>query len=378
MRAAFLTEKYPPDIGGLAVSAARLVQLLTAAGVEVHVFVPADHLAPGQMTCENQVNPIVHRFGVYRRTDDSLTAWFDYLTAAHQQRPFDLIHTYFITRAGFVAVYAGRFLNLPVVVSARGNDLDRAVFDPAKAAHILYALSHADAVTANCTVLARKAQALAPGCREVVIPNGIDAAQYQPGLRDERLVLSLGLENKALLGFVGEARAKKGLAPMLLAFQEIAHDRPAALLLVGGVRPGEDQEMVTVFKKQNPDLTIHVVPYLPHEELPAYYNLMDVLLLPSLRDGLPNALLEGMACERAVAAAAAGGMTDVIRDGENGLLIPPGDVEALVGAVRELLDDKEKRLRIGHNARNTIRQSFTLEKELQANLDLYRQLGVTV
>ena len=86
---------------------------------------------------------------------------------------------------------------------------------------------------------------------------------------------------------------------MLIAYRAVAQQRPAVLLLVGGVRR-DDKELLKVFQKQQPDLPIVVVPYTASETLPAYYNLIDVLVLPSMRDGLPNALLEGMACERAI------------------------------------------------------------------------------
>ncbi len=168
---------------------------------------------------------------------------------------------------------------------------------------------------------------------------------------------------------------KKGFASLLIAYRAVAQQRPAALLLVGGVRR-DDKELLKVFQKQQPDLPVVVVPYIAHEALPAYYNLMDVLALPSIRDGLPNALLEGMACERAIAGTAVGGIPDAIVDGANGRLVPPGDADALAQAIDELLNDDDLRRRFGTRARDTVLRDFTLEQELEKNLALYRQLLV--
>jgi glycosyltransferase involved in cell wall biosynthesis len=96
--------------------------------------------------------------------------------------------------------------------------------------------------------------------------------------------------------------------------------------------------------------------------------------MPSLRDGLPNALLEAMACERAVLATEAGGISDAIQDGENGRMVPVSDLQALVAAALELLADSEERQRLGRAARQTVLAEFSLEQELQANLTLYDRL----
>ena len=284
-----------------------------------------------------------------------------------------MLHAYYVTQLAFVGVYAGRTLDLPTIVSARGNDLDRAVFDPAKTAQVLYALQQSDAITTNSRDLMRKARALAPTRSVHLIPNGVDAQHFRSAPRDELLAQSLGLSGRSVVGFVGEARSKKGLASLLIAYRSVAQQRPAVLLLVGGVRR-DDKELLKVFQKQQPDLPIVVVPYTASEALPAYYNLIDVLVLPSLRDGLPNALLEGMACERAIVATTAGGIPDAIIDGENGRLVAPGDTNALTAAIIDLIDDADLRQRLGQAARARVLRDFTLEQELEKNLTLYRAL----
>jgi glycosyltransferase involved in cell wall biosynthesis len=370
MRIALLSEKYPPDPGGLAVSVQRLAHLLISAGHQVQVFAPHDTPESPQLSIDGVT---VQRLGVLHRTDDTLAEWFNTLLTHHRQQPFDVLHTYYVTQLAFVGVYAGRTLGVPTIVSARGNDLDRAVFDPAKTAQVLYALQQADAITANSHDLVRKAQALAPARSVQLIPNGVDAQHFRSAPRDKQLARSLGLEGRSVIGFVGEARSKKGLASLLIAYRTVAQQRPAVLLLVGGVRR-DDKELLKVFQKQQPDLPIVVVPYTTREALPAYYNLIDVLVLPSLRDGLPNALLEGMACERAIVATTAGGIPDAIVDGENRRLVAPGDTPALAAAMIDLIDDAELRQRLGQAARASVLRDFTLEQELEKNLALYYEL----
>ena len=375
MNICILSDKYPPDVGGLAVSTRRLAHGLAQAGHTVCVSAPTASVAPGSITPSSDDGVTVHRIGAHRRADDTLADWFDHVVALHAAHRLDVIHALYVAQPAFVAVTAARYLGAPSVISARGNDLDRAAFDPGQFSQISWALQNADAVTTVTTDLARKARALAPGCKAHFIPNGVDTKLYTSGPRDEALAASLGLGDAPVIAFVGEARQKKGLTILLPAFARVCvhHNPPPTLLLVGGVRK-DDEPILQVFRRQNPTLNVCVVPNVAHEQLPAYYRLADVLVIPSLRDGMPNALLEGMACKRAIVASNVGGMPDVLRHGENGVLVPRGDISALADAILELLDDPSRRAQLGHAARATVTTDYTPEKELECNFGIYRRV----
>jgi glycosyltransferase involved in cell wall biosynthesis len=317
---------------------------------------------------------MLHRVGASRRSDDTLAGWFDMIVALHTARPFDLLHGYYLVRAGYVCVFAARYLGIPSIVSARGNDLDRSVFDPARAGATLWTLTHADGVTAVSSDLARRAVALGARGPVTVVHNGVDTTGFVPRTKDRQLADRLGLSpHLPTVGFVGEARLKKGLSVLLLAFEQLAGNQPLQLLLVGGVRD-DDVAVLEVFRRRRPDLPLYVAAHAPHAELPAYYGLIDVLALPSLHDGLPNALLEGMACGRPIVASAVGGIPDAVADSVNCRLVPAGDVAALVDALSALIGAPEECLRLGAAARKTVCERFTLGLEVAANLALYRQV----
>jgi len=379
MNILILTEKYPPDAGGLAVSTHRLAHGLARTGHAVCVSVLCDSAAPGGAVEADDAGLSVFRIGIQRRPDDTLAGWFDHVVALHAGRGFNIIHAMYVTRPAFVAVTAARYLGWPSVVSARGNDLDRTAFDPGKFSQIAWALRNASAVTAVTADLARKACAFVPGLKVHIVPNSVDAECFAPGPRDEALATALGLTGVEIVAFVGEARQKKGLTVLLPAFARSCarSDRKLALLMVGGVRK-DDAPVLEVFRRQNPALGICLVPAVCHAELVAYYHLADVLVVPSLRDGMPNALLEGMACEKAVVASRVGGIPDVLcREGaENGVLVPPGDVTALSDAILALLADLPLRTRLGRAARLTVTSDFTPAQEIERNMEVYRSLTV--
>ncbi len=369
----FLSDTYPPDVGGLAISTERNARLFVQAGHEVHICVPSVSLPPGEVrkTVEDGVE--VHRLGPQKKMHDTLTDWFELVAGLGRELSFDLLHGFFAAYAGYLAAYTARYLGIRSVVSVRGNDLDRLIFDWARAPFILYALEQADVVTAVTQDLRRKVLALVNRQRVVHVPNSVDAERFHPSIPNVALRDKLGLDQGYVLGFVGEARAKKGLALLLKAFAKVATKADAHLLLIGGLRP-KDEEVYQLFRRRNPQLSLCPVPYVPQSELVDYYNLMDLILMPSLRDGLPNVLLEAMACGRTVVASDVGGLSDVIEDGQNGFLVPPRDKQALVDRTLSALADADQRRVLGQAARETILRDYTPQHELNNNLRIYHQL----
>ena len=351
---------------------------MSSAGHHVRVFCPSLNLSPSEKRTLTHNGVSVTRFGAHKRVDDTLVDWFELLVEEHKRQPLDVLHAYFLTQAGFVATYAGKYLDLPSVVSIRGNDIERAPFDPGKFSHVLYALQNASALTTNASELIKKTRAFID--REVVlIPNGIDTTLFKPTLRNEILAEALGLkENERVIGFVGELRQKKGLATLLRAYAQINRLQPTTLLIVGEIRIGEDKRLFDEFQLSIPNAKIIVSGYVSNYDLPSYYSLMEVMVHPSLRDGLPNAVLEAMACEKPVIATPVGGVLDVVKDCENGRIVPVNDVNSLTSIIQEVLLDENLQKHLGRSARQTVHSKFTLQNELDSNLLLYRNLGLRV
>jgi glycosyltransferase involved in cell wall biosynthesis len=367
-----LADTYPPDVGGLAISVRRNARNLAAAGHEVHVVTPSESRSPDAWQAETDGPVTVHRLGTHPRLRDTLADWFELTVNLDMAAAFDLFHGYFIAYAGYVATLAARYRGKPSIVSARGNDIDVMPFDHRRAIFVFKALEWANAITAVTQDLARKVTALS-GREDVhLIHNGVAADRFTPRPPDPELRAALGLDDRPVIGFLGEARAKKGLGRLLRVFPQLYEKVPVQMLLVGGVR-SKDRGMVDFFRRQHPDLPLRLVPPQPNEEMSPYYALCDIVILPSLRDGLPNTLLEAMACGRPVVASAVGGMLDVVTDGLDGILLPHDD-DTWVETLHQLLLDPQARERLGQTARQTVLTRFTTPRELEAVLAVYEQV----
>jgi len=110
-------------------------------------------------------------------------------------------------------------------------------------------------------------------------------------------------------------------------------------------------------------------------DVPDLLAAADVFALPSLFEGSPLAVLEAMAARRALVSSAIGGTNEVVVDGESGLLVPPGDSDALAAALRRLLEDQQLRGRLGGAARARVEQHFTPQVARQQIETIYRELA---
>ncbi len=195
--------------------------------------------------------------------------------------------------------------------------------------------------------------------------NGVDLERFSPasagddrGGGSERLRAELGLAAGApVVGFVGRLTRDKGIADLADAFfDEILVRFPRArLLLVGDFEAGDPVSAATRRRLAGDGRVAR--PGFVEDPAP-YYRLMDVLALPSYREGFPNTPLEAAASGVPVVGYAVTGTVDAIEDGVTGALVPAGDRRALAGALCAYLEDPERRRRHGLAARRRVEQYF--------------------
>ncbi len=421
-RLLFITERFAPDIGGVARSSARIAAALAAGrepeaeatasddvggsgdggdsgdvgnsggrgqgrdrGIDVDVLAWTRTLAPGAMNSERVTLPTgsitLHRLGLFGSWDSSMQHTLNVLDWLHQRAHYRAVWGHYVFPAGFMAVWFAELHGLASIVSARGNDIDRLMFPPGDFARLRWTLERAQVVTAVSRDLARKIDLLLgqPG-RAVAIPNAVDGDVFSPGEPDGALRAALGIQaDECVLGFSGELRHKKGTPFLLAALSEVRRQRPACLLIIGAVR-ARDEAQLASYRAANPDDAARII-ITGHLDDPAevcrHLRLCDLLLQPSLWDGMPNAVLEAMACERVVLASDAGGIPEMIRPGREGYLLPRANLHRLGSAALELLAlPSAERRAIGVAARARVLDGFAPPRERAALADIIGQLDV--
>lgn len=243
---------------------------------------------------------------------------------------FDLIDAHFLYPDGIAAAAIGRMLNVPVVVTARGNDLSLYPRWTVPRAYLRWCLRNTAAVITVCQALADAARVLVPERNDFhVLRNGVDLDKFRPLDRDAAR-RDLGIDGFTLIS-VGHLIERKGHHLIVEALSEL----PGVTLLIAG-----DGEMAGTLRNLARKLgvaeRVRFLGNIPHDTLIRYYNAADALVLASSREGWANVLLEAMACGTPVVATAIWGTPEVVRTAEAGQLVQARTPEAIAGGVKTL------------------------------------------
>ena len=307
------------------------------------------------------VDVVVDAVGSYRRS-----AWIRQLELVGRlilvHGRVDGVEGHVLFPAGLVALVAGRVHRAPVVLYAHGSD----VMSTAWRNRLTEALArlvarHADRVVTNSAAAASWVARLGAAAR--VVSPGVDLQQFQPGGR----VLArdrLGVASDARIAlFVGEVDELKG-ADLFAAAIDAA---PAWT----GVMVGRGA-LAAAIRTRRPSIVM--VGEVSHDRVPGWMQAADVVVVPSRREALGLAAIEALACGTPVIAAAVGGLIEVVRDNENGLLVPPVDVAALSAALARLLDPV-LRARLAAAGPASVAR-FDLGEATRSMAEVWAELGV--
>jgi glycosyltransferase involved in cell wall biosynthesis len=327
VKVVFLTTSYPREEGDFAGRfAAELAERLRGRRVEVDVVAPGEFrdygLAYGAGMTAN-----------VRRRPWALPPMLGSMARAVRRASgdADLVHAFWLPNAA-VAFAAGK----PVVVTLPGTDMELARRAPRPAAWVLRRVRVALPVAGAFAEQARRL-----GARDVrVIPTGLELPPEPGEPADPPEVL-----------YAGRLSEEKGV-------EDLAAVAEGLNLVVAGDGP------LRALLPQARGM-------LPREQLYALMERASVVVCPSRRDGFPVVCAEAMAHTRPVVASAVGGLPDMVRDGETGLLVPPRDPAALRAAIDRLLADAELRVRLGRAARERIAELCSWDRVLDRTIQAY-------
>jgi glycosyltransferase involved in cell wall biosynthesis len=207
--------------------------------------------------------------------------------------------------------------------------------------------------------------------RLTVIPNAVDVAPFDSAVAVPRE--SLGVPPGAFLTlYVGRLNVQKALPVLLDAAELVIASRPDWHLALAG--DGPEHDWLRSRLATSPALAAKVHPLGPRGDVPGLLKTADLLVLPSLWEGMPNVVLEAMAARRAVVATAVEGTEDLVIPGETGWLIPPGDAPALSAALLAAASDPERLRRMGEAARGRVEVFHSPEQTVRAYERLWGEI----
>ncbi|HET7584639.1 MAG TPA: glycosyltransferase [Gemmatimonadaceae bacterium] len=367
MRVVFLAHSFPRYAGDAAGSfLLRLAVALRDQGVEVRALAPG---APGVAQDDELEGIPVRRFRYAPRAWERLaytgtmaadvaasptakialggflaSSLWSTLALTRRWRP-ELLHAHWWFPGGVVARWASRLSGTPLVTTVHGTDVRLARSSRAARALLRPVLGRSRAVTAVSSWLASELHGIAPESTPHVSPMPVDTLAFtpEPVVPRQRLL------------YVGRLTRQKGVRTLV---QALAIARPALELDVIGAGP-EEAPLRALAEELGVGPRVRWHRPMPQPELAAWYRGAAAVVIPSVDEGLGLVAAEALLCGAPVVASRSGGLPDVVRDGETGLLVPPGDAQALAAAITALLARPDRGAALACAGREHVLRTFS-------------------
>jgi glycosyltransferase involved in cell wall biosynthesis len=374
---------FHPLLGGAQMHTLRLCRYLLTQGVDVQVITRSHPGLPAREIIDGVAvyrTPILHPSKIIA----SLSFTFFALRELYARREhYQIVHCHEMLSPMTTGLLAKSLLKRRIVINPhRGGYLGD-----------VYKLTHTRPMTGGLRLkwvraqgdvfiaVSREIAGELTGCgiaKEKIrfIPYILDTDHFRPAKSDERQALRAGFgkPDEVWACFAGRLVEEKGLNLLLQAFDEIARTFPQARLMLLGEG---DQRAALEAQTNRLGLQKKVRFVGAVEDTAPYLRACDLYVQPSFTEGLPIAMLEAMACELPTLATAVGGVTDLLCDEQNGLVIPAHDVERLTAQMGRLFASAELRAALGRPARQDVVKYCAIERVGQAHMALYRQLAET-
>ena len=311
---------------------------------------------------------------------DYLEAQFSRTVATARSWKADVIHAHWAIPTGPAALLAARRLRLPSVITMHGGDVyvnpeqgydfpTRWYVRPA----LRWTLRHAGALTAiteDCRQHALRAGA--PSGKVHIIFNGTDLRRFSPEPGGASPVDPR--HGPHMIFACRQLFPRKGIRFLIEAAAMLVPRFPDLRLVLAG-DGFERPELVRLAERLGIAERVTFLGWVANASLPPYYRAAAVSVIPSLEEGFGIPAAEAMGCETPVVATDAGGLPEVVEHGVTGLVVPRGDATALAGAIGELLDDPERRRRMGEAGRQRALRHFDWDRTAEQLEELYRSIG---
>jgi len=282
-----------------------------------------------------------------------------------------IVHTYLFT-ADVYGRIAGKLAGIPILISSvRSTEPDK------KWHYVLmdrFLGRWSDAVVANAQCIGEllSVRERIETKKIYTIHNGVDLRRFPYPMQNGHLRTVLGIPDGALLlGTVGRLGPEKDHRTLLHAVAELSKKNLKPYLLLIG--DGPLSESLTRLGE-----ALGIGGQLrwlgARSDIPELLAGLDLFVLPSRYEGCPNVVLEAMAAGKCVVATGVGGTPELIRSGETGVLVTPGEIEELVEVLSNLLKDLSKVSEIGQRARASVSQTFSVDRMVEKTEALYGQL----
>ena len=383
MRICFVSRRFFPAVSGMSVYAVNLLRELVREGHDVTMISQYRGDALGTKVYGGGPPPPVAGVRVIglEQIGEQTNGDFEHdievmiatIKEAHERAAFDVLHAQYGYPTGWATLLAARDLGLPCVVSIQGGDGHwvGSCCETHKLA-MQRVLDNADAlliggdsfITEVCERLGTARE------RFTIVPGAVDTERFRPA--DEGRVGDASPPVRLL--YHGRVDQRKGALDFLEALDRLRSRALPFAATISGIGPDVDACQARATALGLGEGLLRFTGAAEYEAVPAIYRAADVFVSPTYGEGFSNTILEAMASGLATMSCLAVGVNDCLRDNENGLLVEPGDINALADGLQRLIENDDLRRRIAHTALEECRRVYSWSAVGQQITDVYRKV----
>ena len=288
-----------------------------------------------------------------------------------QERNVDIVHTHNFY-AGFYGISAARLRGRTIrIVHGEHGMAQYKRKRRLLIGRVIYPLAHKIVTMSKDQELFFKRLGI-PGDKLVTILNGVDLSRFNGVIDREEKKTELGLSGaNAIIGCVGRLSEEKGHQYLIRAIKHVNQKIPGVhLVLVGDGAARTALGELT--RELDMERLIHF--FGNRDDVNEIYPVLDLFCLPSLTEGLANALLEAMACRLPIVATSVGGNKELLTQMKNGVMVPSGSATSLAEAITMVLSDGGLRTSLAETGRRFVEEKFSLKRMVDDYANLYLEL----
>ncbi|MBA9066773.1 glycosyltransferase involved in cell wall biosynthesis [Methylobacterium sp. RAS18] len=385
MRICFVSRRYFPAISGMSVYAQNLLREVAGAGHDVTMIsqyrgdefgtrvygggpppaVPGVHVIGLEQQGEQEG-------GDFERDIDTIVAT---ICAEHAKKPFDVLHAQYGYPTGWAVLLAGKRVGVPTVVSIQGGDghwVGSCCETHRRA--MVEVLAHANALLIGGQSFLKEVcdRLGSDPTRFTIVPGAVDTARFTPG---ERFQAEREDEEPVRLLYHGRVDRRKGVLDFLDALERLWEAGVPFDATISGIGPDVEAARAKADAIGFTSAQVRFTGYADYDTVPDLYREADVFVSPTYAEGFSNTILEAMAAGLAVVSTHSVGVSDCLRDEENGLLVNPGDVRALTAALRRVVEDDDLLQRLAEAGLEECRRVYSWTAVGRQIMDVYAHVA---
>ena len=306
-------------------------------------------------------------------------AFFDIWKLIKKNKPL-IVHTH-SSKAGLLGRLAAKFAGIPIIVHTPHGHVFFGYFGPLKTKIFIILEKLASRITDKIVALTNREKEdhlrlrIANDDKFIIIHSGIDLKKFKELSFNEKqnLKRDLGIpENILIIGTAGRLEPVKGPEFLIEAAKYIISKYPNTHFLFSG-----DGHLKQNLEERASELGIekNIIFLNWRDDVAKIISIYDVFVLPSLNEGMGRVLVEAMALGKPIVASNIGGIPDLVSHGKNGFLVPPKDPRELANCIQILIEDEEKRAKMGKAGKEIV-ENFTKEKMVEKIAELYKELMI--